>query len=531
MNDVYYASGVFDSGDTYSTCAEIIAIGRLSSHLVGGPQSTFFRFRYFRHTNFALNKVGNKFDNVAFTEERPLQRSTCIPRFAGDLMYTIDLVMEVPGIYGVSHEPKVPQSPCPCPSPSRTSRTTYRTLDQQTGQYDEYAPYYYSQEPSSRYLSSQNASSNNQKAEWLRRTYGGYYDPNATSEQAQDGYYNQSNNNIDQNGSTTNGSSATPWVRWTNALGLFMPGCLTMVVGGKQTYVTFNHFLYAWDCLSGKAGKRLGAMVGKRKKVSQLLEDAKCNQRFYLPIPWSFCTVSGNALPVLRLEANSVEIHVDWEFLSRCVVKSSNNVSVHKAIDGSLLTAKDLRAWLDITFIHLDEPERVKFISKPIDQLITQTQFICTQPISDTIDIPLEYNYPCIEIIWMVLMKDNENNNNHFTYSGIDGLDPVKGVTLTVNGKVKMGGREGSYYRKVPARDHHSSIPKEYIYCIIWALHPEDPQPSGSLDQGKARTHLILNLQPGLSKRGCLIIVNTRNLNMMRFKDHNVHLLLDGREN
>ena len=60
--------------------------------------------------------------------------------------------------------------------------------------------------------------------------------------------------------------------------------------------------------------------------------------------------------------------------------------------------------------------------------------------------------------------------------------------TLRLNNQPRFQEREGRYFRLVQPYQYHSLIPKSFVYCWSFALHPEDPQPSGSCNFSRIDT-------------------------------------------
>jgi len=314
-----------------------------------------------------------------------------------------------------------------------------------------------------------------------------------------------------------------PWCHWSNAIGQLLVKRAVLVVGGHQTDTLYSDYLFMWEELSGKAGKRLREMIGKRKSRKTLIKDAGNKTRLYVPLMWYFCLNSGNALPLCTLQFHGVQLMVEWEHLKKCVVVSDDDVEVRKTEDNQKLNNNDLIAWIDTTYVYLDIEERNRFSLANFDQLITQVQCIVRPATTNTVTVPLTFNHPTIELIWAVRRRSCEAQNNHFNFSGIDGRDPLEEVSLRLNNLNRFSGREARYYRLVQPYQHHSSIPKAFVYCYSFALFPEDAQPSGSLNFSRIdNIEMNFILQDGLGcnpKQGATIIIFARSWNILRFTE------------
>jgi len=312
--------------------------------------------------------------------------------------------------------------------------------------------------------------------------------------------------------------SAEPrvWCHWANAVAQLLIKRAALFVGGHLTDTLYGVSLYMWEELSGKAGKRLREMIGKRKTREQLIRDAQFSQRFYVPMPYYFTLSPGNVLPLINMHHHGVQMIVEWEKLENCIVVSSRDVQVLKE-DGTQLTPNDLKAFVDATYVHLDIDERNRFASANFDQLITQTQLNFFQGKSETHQLRLSFNHPVIELMWAVRRKVNEDCNNWFNFSGKDGRDPIAEVALRMNNLYRFTGHEGRYYRLVEPYQSHSSLPKSHIYNKSFAIWAEDSNPNGSNNFSRVdNADLLLKLQSDLADEFVTIIVIARNHQVVR---------------
>ena len=163
-----------------------------------------------------------------------------------------------------------------------------------------------------------------------------------------------------------------PWAHWQNAVGQRIIENASIVIGTNVATSLYSDYLYMWEELSGKAGKRLTEMIGKRKSRRQLIEDAKQNQRLFVPLPFWFTQNSGNALSLVSLQFNGVKLMVKFAELHKLIVISDPGVRVVKSCDFSPLVASDLAAYTETTYIILDVDERDRYATSNFDQLMTQ---------------------------------------------------------------------------------------------------------------------------------------------------------------
>lgn len=312
---------------------------------------------------------------------------------------------------------------------------------------------------------------------------------------------------------------------------------------GQVIDTLYADYLFAWEELSGKPGKRLGEMVGKSNDINELIDDSGQAHKLYVPLPFWFTQTSGNALPVVSLQFHGIQLHVCFQELSSCVQTSyrtdvndpnfSEAVKVVRTDNGLSLTDTDLKANVEATYVYLDIDERDRFATGSFEQLICQLQPYTVTTRTQQVQISLNFNHPIIELIWMVRRTCASSVNQHFNYGGKSGLDPIKNVQLKLNNLPRFPEKEGRYFRLVQPWQYHTNIPESYVYCYSFALHPEEAQPSGSCNFSRIdNIELSLSMQDALtepqtgsattgtgSTGDFHVIVFGRNWNVLRFRE------------
>mgnify|MGYP002135052530 CR=1 FL=1 len=189
------------------TLTELVALGAADVYLTKNPTITFFRFRYNKHTNFAMESIEQSF-NTQVTFGGDVQ--VLINR-NGDLMYFQYVVFDIPGITCCTPQVGVcgiggNQFPCcdpcdPCgdgPAPECSCPG------------------------------------------------------NVVSSVAEEDDADLLLDNIDVCTGLTK-----PWCHWTNAIAQFLIKRACLVVGGQIIDLLWNDFLWIWEELTGRPGKRL----------------------------------------------------------------------------------------------------------------------------------------------------------------------------------------------------------------------------------------------------------------------------------
>jgi hypothetical protein len=275
-----------------------------------------------------------------------------------------------------------------------------------------------------------------------------------------------------------------------------------------------------WEELTGKSGKRLCEMTGKRFHRTALVCDSRQSRLLWCPLPFWFTMHSGQALSLASLQFHGVQISIEFERLENCVVVSNSAVEVINCETGCCLTSNDLNAHLETTYVFLDTVERDRFATTHFEVLIVQHQIFCSAQQSASIRTQLNFNHPVIELIWGIRRRCQEFSNNWFNFAGIDNRDPLHSAALFLNNQSRFGGKPAAFFRLVQPYQHHTNIPDTYVYCYSFALHPEDPSPSGSCNFSRIdHVELQLNLQEGLANEPTTLIIFARNWNILRFRE------------
>lgn len=471
---------------------QLVAKGAMDQYLSKNAKFTYWKTRHMRYTNFALEAVIQPFNSaVAFgqTAQITLNRT-------GDLVYYMYVLVEIPGITACKNT----QELCG----GQIGGDQFPSADNPTRDADNavFAHYLGSDEiPESCETAQMVECLLKGKQRWQKDKYGACTD--AGIEDAPEPM-----------------PTAESWAMWTNSIGQLLIKCASIIIGGSTVDTLYSDFLFCWEELTGKSGKRLTEMIGKRSSRNQLIADSRAARVLYIPLPFWFTQNSGNALSLASLQFHGVQVQVEFERLENCIITSGSGVQVRNCASASTLSNGDLAAALETTYVYLDTAERTKFAQMPFENLICQLQQYSAHHTNSQANIQLNFNHPVLELIFAVRRHANEKCNNWFDYSGIDGRDPVVKACLHLNNQARFQNKPGPYLRMVQPYQFHTNIPKAFIYVYSFALHPEDNTPSGSCNMSRIdHVTLQLNLQDGLARETCTILVYARNFNILRYKE------------
>ena len=484
----------------YDLCAH----GALDKIITGNPNFTFWRSIWKRHTRFAIESMSQPFNtSTNFGQEAQITLNR-----VGDMVYFCYLHITLPGIVacdtkGESCAGIVPGSQFPpymeggaaCNPCARTDEAALL----------EYLPSEYSSMSSEQ----QAEALKEAKDVWRRERYGAGRELSCCLE-----------------GDSDNPEVVCPelgdtWCHWVNDVGHFVINKAKLIIGGQQVDQLWGLWLFCWEELTGKSGRRLTELTGRRYTRSQLVCDSREERDLYVPLPFFFTLSSGSALPLASLAYHGVQINIEFERLEKMIVVSGTHVAVRHARTGLGLTANDLKADMEITYVFLDQAERDKFSSSHFEQLIVQTQHYFKTESKEICRVPLSFNHPTLELIFGIRRSCQERCNNWSNFSGVDGRDPVKHAELLLNTTSRFGKKPGIYWRGVVPYQHHSNLPEAFLYVMSMALTPEtSTDPSGSCNLSRVdNTELTLYLQPELANESYTVFVFSRSWNLMRYRE------------
>ena len=354
------------------------------------------------------------------------------------------------------------------------------------------------------------------------------------------------------NGEVMKGEDA---VSWTDSIGHALISSASLAVGNTVIDTLNDTYLYVWEELSGKPGKRLGEMVGKFDTLEERQAFAKRGHDLYVPLPFSFTQNTGLALPIVALQFHPIVIELDFAARNRVVV-NPNRAQVYVRPNGvtddqidagmslPLLQDSDLVCTMEANFVYLETDERAKFAKGAFEQVIDEVQVQTQQAIANAAtgtnesspsvksNIRLQLNNVIMEYIFFVQPQAKKDANLLFDFSGpVDPasglvLDPIRDVTIKFNNSQRVQTRPGNFFRLVQPYQHHTNVPgdkgKNFIYVWSYCVDPEDIQPTGGANHSRIdNVNIEFNLDPRIftsTAPTADIVVYGRNKNVLRYK-------------
>jgi hypothetical protein len=321
-----------------------------------------------------------------------------------------------------------------------------------------------------------------------------------------------------KDGKVVRGADAPYWHPYT---GFRLTRQATLAIGGNVIDSLTDTYLYVWEALSHKPGKKLREMIGAFDTIEEQQAWSKRSQHLWVPLPFSFCREAALALPVVSLSFHQMFIELDFCSRNDAIINptgaqifvrpdgmtddeidaslEANPGGSNYAARGrqlSLLQDSDLRCAIEANYVYLENDERNKFGKGVFTQLVDELQVIPAQAyyaapgaseVTPTVKINprMQFNNVIMEYI-TVVRREGQGAKHYFDFSGpIDEasgltLDPIRDIGIRFNNTPRVNTRSAKYFRLVQPYQYHTNVPKdhgdnkEFIYVWSYAKAPED---------------------------------------------------------
>ena len=285
----------------------------------------------------------------------------------------------------------------------------------------------------------------------------------------------------------TDGSLAS----YCNSIGHALIEEISVEIGEQEIDKQTGEWMEIWSSLTTTTNQKDGFydMIGK---VDAYTTPDFGGVKLYIPLRFWFNRNPGVYLPLIALQYHPIRINVKIRplqqlFYSTALIANCTTTQVKAA------KITDMRLWGDYVF--LDIEERRRFVSSTHEYLIEQVQYTPKLSIpsgNTTAIVPLEFNHPCKEFIWIMQRDIMAQYHEWFNFSSLatheEGVrvDLLSTASIQLDGQERFDARDAGYFRLVQPFQYHTNIPNdEFIYVYSFSLRPEDQQPSGSLNASR----------------------------------------------
>jgi hypothetical protein len=318
-------------------------------------------------------------------------------------------------------------------------------------------------------------------------------------------------------------------VSYVNSVGHALIQEISLIIGEQEIDRQTGEFMEIWSNLTTTESQKFGFwdMIGKVDGYSQPTLYGPL--KLYVPLQFFFNRNPGLYLPLLALQYHPVRINITFRplqeiFWSPQFAEGCTDLAVKQA------SITDCTLWGD--YVYLDVEERRRFVSVAHEYLIEQVQFtsyISLPAATSQTAVPIEFNHPVRELLWVLQTQTARNNHEWFNFSSLSisetgvRTDLLSNAVLQLDGFDRFQVRDAPYFRLVQPWQRHTTIPNDdYIYVYSFAIRPEELQPCGSFNASRIDS-IVLQIETNQTtvprRPNCTIRVYAHNHNVLRVVD------------
>jgi Major capsid protein N-terminus/Large eukaryotic DNA virus major capsid protein len=288
---------------------------------------------------------------------------------------------------------------------------------------------------------------------------------------------------------------------WVNDIAYALIKDVSIEIGEKEIDKHTGEWMKIWGDLTIDASQRQGynEMLGHWDVYPPTGINSSQPLSVTIPLKFWFCNNIGSALPLICLQAHPIRIIIHLRPFQELWWNATVPAGPGQPCP-AITPVQISRFQMFGDYIYLGTEERRRMASKEHEYLITQLQIAPVQSIPagvQQMSIPLHFNLPCKEFIWvmqetrMKTAREWFNFSNALQYnggeSGVTTQDLLSTAILRLDGQDRFYIRNAVYFRQLQVLQHHTSVPESpsFVYLYSFSMRPEDEQPSGSINCSK----------------------------------------------
>lgn len=291
---------------------------------------------------------------------------------------------------------------------------------------------------------------------------------------------------------------------WVPYIGEALIKEIEMEIGGQRIDRHYKEFLHIYSQLffDDNAREKYHSLIGHNKPSSGSLQ-------LMIPLRFYFNINEETPLMVGALTNHEVKINVEFEHLANCIRIPIGNIYDDDTIKEYAKEIHFNDCNLLVQECYIGDPKtRNEFKQTSKEQLINQVQYTGIERLNDpnylhckdggscNHRIHLNFNHPIKELFFFCKFPEEyefgEDTNT------LNFIDCIESVTLKFNGFdfINLGSTSKMYFTELQQIEHHSGR-CENLWCYSFAEHPEEYQPSGSLNFSQIdNAALMVKLKP-----------------------------------
>lgn len=271
---------------------------------------------------------------------------------------------------------------------------------------------------------------------------------------------------------------------WTHYPGFAMIETITIKLGSQEFDTHTGEWMYIWSELTMTHEKKqaLEQLVGNRTELITPGSSIPA-ATIIVPLYFWFCRRPCLALPLASLDFANIRFDIKFRAFNQITVGTVTT------------TAPQLTGCMYVDYIHLDVAEHNSLVDNNMDVVYENLQIYNDSVVGSTKRTILQVSHPTKFVAWTNQKLSNVANgaNRLFDYtdSGTtsqnywSGKNPLTSAVFNMYAGTLDQLRSGMYYNTYIPYAYFTRKPAEGINVFSWALNPEDPQPSGTLNFSK----------------------------------------------
>jgi hypothetical protein len=270
-------------------------------------------------------------------------------------------------------------------------------------------------------------------------------------------------------------------------------------IGGQSIETLTGEYIELWNDLNVTYENQpaLKLLTGKYDTATQIL----AARTYYLNLPFYFFNRPELSIPLVSLERQDVEIHVNFNTFSNLTAVTS---VVNPTIDATIITE----------YVYLSEPEIYWFRNNRVEQVILQCQYASfLLPANFTSGVfNLDFRNPIREMFFVIQV----DGTLPYDYSG-NGLQSIglsfngyEAMSTSTNDAVSLGSLEPF--------NHYPNFPTRNFYMHSFCTNPGNPAPSGYVNFSRIKQALLtVNTSTNIQNRQLRLAFISHNV--LRFEN------------
>jgi len=267
-------------------------------------------------------------------------------------------------------------------------------------------------------------------------------------------------------------TSTAPSFNYYDSVATLVVKSAELKIGGQSIETLTGEYIDLWNDLniSYENQPALKLLVGKGDTATQIL----AARTYYLNLPFYFFNRPELSIPLVSLERQDVEIHVNFNTFSNLTAVTS---VVNPTIDATIITE----------YVYLSEPEINWFRNSRVEQVITQLQYASFRlPGNFTSGVfNLDFRNPIREMFFVIQV----DGTLPYDYSG-NGLQSIglsfngyEAMSTSTNDAVSLGSLEPF--------NHYPNFPTRNFYMHSFCTNPGNAAPSGYVNFSRIKQALL----------------------------------------